>query len=340
MPTASSSPPVARLRTPGELLAAVPLLCGFVPAASLVLLCLHGPRRHLVLTARVDLPPPGCERALAEQLADTVLRAGADEVVLSAWSDVEEERPHADVVREVARACERAGVVLSDALLVRGGRWWSYLCDEEACCPSAGTALPASSPSVDVLAAHRALEGRAVLPSREALAASLDPLDADEAVLHRALEDRARRLAVAGRERVGGEALTRWRRALQEPPDDARAAALVVALVDRLVRDTVMTWALDDEEALLGLVLHLARRTPAPHDAPLCAVLAWLAHARGDGALANVALDRALASDPECSLAQLGRAGLDQQVPPAEVRGLLARTREVLRAQHPWTVAP
>jgi hypothetical protein len=44
---------------------------------------------------------------------------------------------------------------------------------------------------------------------------------------------------------------------------------------------------------------------------------------RGDGALANVALERALAGEPGYSFALLLRAALDACLPPAEVRRLI-----------------
>lgn len=337
MPAASR--PVARLRTPAELLAAVPLLCGFVPAASLVLLCLAGPRHRLVLTARVDLPAEGDEARLVADLVRTVERAGAQQVVLGVWSDAAGARPHRTLVHAVRDACGEVGVEVADALLVRNGRWWSYACLGERCCPADGTPLPSGGPGVELLAAAGALDGRAVLPSRQDLAASVSGPAGDDACAAVARLDEAtgtwqERVAVDGRARAVRAALAAWRRALAadpaHPPQGAGAAELVTALADVGVRDEVLTWALEDGDQLLGLLLHLARGTPAPHDAALCTVLAWTAYARGDGALANVALDRALATDPGCSLALLARQALDAAVLPAQVRAVLVATRDVL----------
>jgi hypothetical protein len=46
-------------------------------------------------------------------------------------------------------------------------------------------------------------------------------------------------------------------------------------------------------------------------------VLAWFAYAGGDGTLANIALARALRSDPDYSLARLVETSLDHQLPPS-----------------------
>jgi hypothetical protein len=65
------------------------------------------------------------------------------------------------------------------------------------------------------------------------------------------------------------------------------------------------------------------RRGPAPFDAApatLLAVSAWL---RGDGAMANVALERALESRPGYTLARLLAQGLTGCLPPAALRAMV-----------------
>src|SRR3712207_9173514 len=61
---------VVRIGDSGELAAALPVLVGFRPRESLVLVALTGPdARRVGLTARVDIPPPEDARRLAEVLA-------------------------------------------------------------------------------------------------------------------------------------------------------------------------------------------------------------------------------------------------------------------------------
>ena len=73
MPTLSPSPspaePVVRLRTPPEIVRAVPQLLGFHPAASIVVLGLAGARLRLRMTMRVDLPAQESAEELAEYIA-------------------------------------------------------------------------------------------------------------------------------------------------------------------------------------------------------------------------------------------------------------------------------
>jgi len=345
--------PVARLRGPGDLAAALPHLCGFVPTESLVVVALHGLRRRVGLTMRVDLPSRDNEDLLAADLVDRLAVAGADATMLVLCTEAEASGslPRARLVRRFRAAALRGGLDVGDALLVRSGRWWSYVCDDERCCPAEGTPLDSEhSEAVGLVQAHAALEGRAVLASREDLVASLAPpagaaRDAAAAALVEAEHERAAQVCGRGRAATGRCSLTLWRQAVAwagRPPLDlpaATAATLVVSLGDCLVRDEVLGWVLDDDAALLTLLLSLAAASPAPWDAPVCTLLAWLAHARGDGGLANVALDRALLAQPGYALALLSRQALDGQVLPAQVRELLADSRRVLRTAHPWTAA-
>ena len=96
------------------------------------------------------------------------------------------------------------------------------------------------------------------------------------------------------------------------------------------MRDQVAAWCLDRRDPLLGLLLQLCRSAVPPHDAPLCAVLAWVAYASGQGALALVAVDRALRTDPAYSLARLLEQAADRVVPPEQVRDVLRTAAEDL----------
>ena len=350
--TSRARQPVARLHGPGEIAAVVPMLCGFVPAESLVVVCLHGKRSRVGLTMRIDLPPADVEPDLVAQVLGRLRVDGGRGVLVVVYtqdSDVEGELPRGALVEQLAAGCRRAGVTLSDALLVRAGRWWSYVCDDVSCCPADGTPLDTeATAAVGLVAAVQALDGQAVLPSRADLVASISPPTGPAAQtatsrLRATDQARARRVAVEGRVRVGQDALRLWRHTLDhafEPPNELApetAAILVVSLTDVLVRDEVISWALEDNAAVLGLLLSLARSCGPPHDSAVCTAVAWVAHLRGDGALANVALDRALACDPEYSMAQLGRQALDGQVPPTQMRSLMAESRRLQRQLHPWT---
>ena len=323
---------VPRLRTPGEIAAVAPLLVGFAPEESLVALSLRGPRSRVGLVLRVDLTD---SPALVEQVVSALVADGARSALLlvhTATPSAGEEHPWAPLVAAVEARLQERRVAVPEALLVRDGRWWSYRC-RLACCPPQGLPVEEASGQVGAVAAEQALRGRAPLRSRAELVASVAPALALGAAPAQQRQDRAvaelRRQLREDPEGARRRALARWRTALdrweQRPvdvdPEDA--AALVAALHAVLVRDQVAAWCLDRPEALLGLLLHLCRGAVPPHDAPVCAVLAWVAYAQGQGALALVAVERALRTDPGCSLAALLDEALEQVVPPERVRAAL-----------------
>ncbi len=315
--TSVSSRPVARLSSPGDLVATVPALCGFRPQDSVVLLSLRGTRLRLGLTIRVDLPAPSAADACAALLADRVQQDGASAAVLVVYADA----PQPALADLCAAALEQRGLRVVEALHVATGRWTSYRCTGP-CCPPEGT--PVGEAPALVRAEH-ALGGRAVLDTREDLVRALAPPRAPVDVSS----------ARAGAP-VHAEAVRQARDALALVAaggtlDGPAAAVLALALHDVRVRDEVATWALDDDDALLALAHQVAAQVGAPWDAPVCTVLAWAAYCRGDGARANVALDRALRSDPQHALALLLREALDGALPPAEVRRTLRATAEAVR---------
>jgi hypothetical protein len=105
---------------------------------------------------------------------------------------------------------------------------------------------------------------------------------------------------------------------------DAEVARVVWGLRDVEVRDLALGLALGAEPAAAELLwTECTRRAPAPLDAApatLLAVSAWL---RGDGAMANVALARALDSEPGYGLARLLGDALAACVTPADLRAML-----------------
>lgn len=337
-PVTAPASAVVRLRSPGDVVAAVPYLCGFPPSESLVGLSLRGARKRLGLTMRLDLPAPGAEREVAELFGERLAADGAAAVALVVWS---ESPPATSLVRAVTAACDRRGVEVTEALHVRAGRWTSYLCTGP-CCPATGTPVR-PGPAAGLLEAGQVLSGQALLGSRSELAASLAP-PVDLAAARRRQEAAQRALELQGarsgrrevRERAVAAALDALRRVADGRALEADdAVRLGVSLADVLVRDEVLTWALDDSDSTLALLQQVVRQVLAPHDVPACTALAWVAYERGNGALANVALDRALAGDPGYSLALLVRQCLDAGLPPRHLRATMRGTRRLLPLRSP-----
>jgi hypothetical protein len=345
-----ADPPLTvRLSDPGDLAAALPHLIGFSPRESLVAVSLRGRAGvRLGLTARVDLPAPehreqvvgGVVRSLVTDRPDAVLLAvvseDGDETALlpgGARPTTAGELPHRGLVHEAVLAFDAVGVPVRDALLVRDGRWWSYDCDRACCAPGAGTALPAGT---SPLAAAATLTGQVVEADRAALVRRIAPVGflAAEGMARACDEvgdDLARRTAQQGWDEVREEA---WDAVLAavgaagpgsgQRLSDRQVARLAWGLRDVDLRDRALTLALGRSAAAAEVVwTELTRRAPTPLDAAPATLLAVTAWVRGDGALANVALERALTSEPSYTFAALLRAALDQCLRPAEVRRLI-----------------
>jgi len=335
-----------RISGPGDLLDALPRMIGFVPTNSAVMVALRPPRDRVTLTIRVDLPVRRQEASTARFLAGHAQRAGATSAVLVIYDDrpPREGRrwPGASLTREMRTALRNNGkLALADAVLVSNGRWRSLLCKDRSCCPASGQPLrDQSRPSA--FTAALVARGASALPSRAALAASVaGPSGPAAAAL-------ARLQAVAAEELVArieaGEtvdevraetvaffraALVAWASAAWEPLPDEFAARLLAGLVDIGARDVVLGWAGErDTDDLFSLLLVLAARAVEPLDVPVLTALAWVAYARGDGGLANIAVERALSSDPDYTMARLVASGLVAGLHPRHVREV---SREVGR---------
>lgn len=320
--TAPAQRPVAKLSTPGDIVASIPVLCGFPPRDSVVLISLRGPRKRVGLTLRLDLPPEALELQAAVSLAERMVRDGAGCAVVAVFAD----RRRDALVDALMGQLERRGVSLVEALHVAAGRWSSYVC-AGSCCPPEGTPVP---PVPSLIEAQRVLDGRPVLASRDELVQSLAPpvllarAEAEQR-LAEADEELAELLLAEGRAGWREAVLAQGREALAlvaggGAVDRSTLARLAIGVHDVAVRDEMATWALDDSDALLSLVTQVVRRVPPPDDAPACTLLAWVAYERGHGAMVNVALERALDSDPSYRMALLLQAALDGQLPPSEIR--------------------
>ncbi|MGH3255097.1 MAG: DUF4192 domain-containing protein [Streptosporangiaceae bacterium] len=340
---------VVQAGSPTALLAVVPHLLGFVPDLSLVVIGTTPPRDRIRVTLRYDLPDPP-DADLAEDIAAHAAGVlGAQRLPAAMAVGYGPEALVAPVAGAFLDAAHLAGITLHDILRVENGRYWSYRCHDEACCPAAGVpfdggAHPASAAMDDA--------GLRVLPGRAAVAARIAPLGGDTAesmrqATRRAEQHVARLLArVRKSSRIGaarrmiaaeglaavGAMITRYRTDGQFT-SDYEIARISVALRDLRVRDDA--WARMDPEhadAYLRLWTDVVRRAQPGHVAPAASLLAFVAWQSGDGALANVSLDRALNDDPGYSMALLLRQVIGAGAPPSLAR--LPMTPEEVAASY------
>jgi Domain of unknown function (DUF4192) len=338
-----------RASSPQELLAVVPLLLGFMPEASLVVIGLAPPRDRVRVTLRYDLPRPPDEDVIADLVAHAVGVLGSQRLAAAIAVGYGPEALVIPVAGALLDAAHQAGIDLYDVLRVEDGRYWSYACGDEACCPVAGvpfdaTAHPASADMPGV--------GKQVLAGRAAVAARVAPVGGIAAESMRQATRRAeqhvtqllakvrkssrigaaRRMIAAEGLAAVGQMITRYRGGGRFTTD-YEIARITVALGDLRVRDDA--WARMDPahaEPHQRLWIDVTRRAQPGHVAPPAALLAFVAWQTGDGALANVALDRALADDPSYSMALLLRQVIGAGASPALAR--LPMTPEEVAASY------
>ena len=278
--------------SPAALLTLVPHLLGFVPEASLVVIGVARPRDRIRVTLRYDLPEPPEPDLVADIVAHAVAVLRTQRLTAAAAVAYGPETlvtPLADELRDAAR---QAGIDLCEFLRAQDGRYWSYMCGNEACCPAVGVPFEPDPQAAQAAALIGA--GTPVLASRAAVAARVAPLGgiASESMrqaTRRAEQHVARLLAKVRRSaRIGaarhmiaaeglaavGQMITRYRGGGRFT-SDYEIARITVALRDLRVRDDA--WARMDPahaDAHLRLWTDVVRRAQPGYVAAPAALLA------------------------------------------------------------------
>jgi hypothetical protein len=347
---AGDSQAAVRIGSPAALLALVPQLLGFDPQMSVVVLGAEPPRGRVRLTLRFEVPETP-DLALADEIGrravGTLMAQGFRAGVAVGYGPGRLVTPVADAVRRQAAG---SGFRLAEMLRAEGGRYWSYLCTEPSCCSPDG--VPYDVASHSVTSAFAGAGAPPVLASREELAALVAPLDGPEGeamyqATLQATERSGRLVAEAASSGRRGEArrliasagLDAVREAIGtyqaggEFASDDDAAWLSVMLCDLRIRDDA--WSRmepEHKDAHRRLWTDLTRRARPGFVAPAASLLAFVAWQCGNGALANVALDRAQADTPDYSMAKLLREVIDSGAPPRMAR--LPMTPEEVAASY------
>ena len=317
-PSPSPGPATFVARTPLDLIALVPVVLGFHPQDSVVLLTFGPPGG--AFHARVDLPP---DRAGQLEVVDVLVSAVAANGVRRAAAllytdDVEAAQSQAELL--TGRLLE-LGVEIIDVLRVDDGRWHPM--------PDDGSAGTAYELETHPFTAERVFAGQVVHRDRAQLADSLVGTDEDDAVQVALAATRFADLvrtsaeaAASAPELLRTEAIWLQRRLLRRVehggafgPGEAGRILVLASLVP--TRDAA--WATIDRETSgthVELWRELVRRCPRDLLPGACSLLAFAAWQHGDGALAWCALDRCLEVDPDYSMAQCVAEVLTRAVPP------------------------
>ncbi|MFI8090463.1 DUF4192 domain-containing protein [Streptomyces sp. NPDC086080] len=359
------------LRSPSELADALPYLLGYRPEDSIVLVALHdrdgrgrfGGRARLGIPGNAD-DWPAAARQLVHGLVTGSERRGArpEQMVVFLCREPGRDESGRQVkerlgplARTLRLECGALDIPVVEALCVSGGRFWSYCCDVEACCPAEGT--PLGLPGTSVLAAAAAYAGLQVRGTLGELRARFLPWETPASLEQQKALDAAgmalvpRILDAASRQEVAARTLSLAERVMDRlaaaPPvsgtlpadlrdDDLlghdEAATLILGLQDRTTRDRAAEWMEGVEAgAALRLWRALARRCVGPygeHAAAPLTLAGWVAWSTGDELEAREALAMALGADPDYLFARLLHQACNEGLDPESVRRCLRTERE------------
>ncbi len=361
---------LVRLRSAGDVADALPYLLGHDPDNSVVIIGVHRPHGRLLGRVYSGIPSdPAGWRETAEAMASCLVeesrkRNGAPPdaalvclcqtpVADARGQDVKERlRPLAQLLRT---SCGALDVPVIEAICMSAGRYWSYCCATEDCCPPSGNELPRAGSSP--MAAAAAYAGIRVRQAPDRRPERLAPLAGDAAVRQVRAFDAAAAALVRPMLGASGDVaavraatlelaervIARFRRApaaIDEISPDARddalitsqeAARLILGLQDRVTRDIAAEWMEGAEApAALRLWRALARRCVgefAEHAAAPLTLAGWVAWSTGDASGAQTALARALEADPQCTFAGLLLQACREGVDPEGLRRCMRQQR-------------
>jgi uncharacterized protein DUF4192 len=316
----------ARQLDPGGLIASLPALIGFHPTGSVLVIGFTSTTTRLTAECvlRVDIPAPGERAAICEQLSTALIKQEIDLVAVVVIAEPAVPGgpvPHREVADLLLDAFHQAHVEVAEALwaarIEAGVPWRCYV-------DPARTGLVSDPPTVPVTAAA-VLAGQPIYASRADLA---DRLAADPAPV---LARRARQLAALPSVQPD-QAVALLDRAIDQTNassaqavlDEDTVVGLAHALTHPAVREAGLRCALSDRAgAAVAVWTVLTRRAPRAVVAHPASLLATGVYLLGDGVLANLALDIALAADPNHPLAGVVRICLDNVIRPDQFRALL-----------------
>jgi len=313
----STDPTTLTARCPEDVLALVPVLLGFLPSQSVVMLTFGAAQ---AFHARVDRPAdPDEVPEVVESLLGPARRHRVRRVVFVIYGDGDRLSDQlADTLRD---EFTDAGIEIAEMFRADGERWFPLLHDHDGVADRGVAYDIASHPFL----AHAVLRGQVTHDSRAALAASLE-VDPERAgrvgELVAALPDQCLWVDGAPAEKLLAEGewvhkLVRHRTASGTVPTDEEVARLLLAIQIRRIRDAAWSsLSRATAQQHVSFWTDVCRQTPAELLAPPAALLGWAAWQAGHGALAWCAADLADRCDPDYLLTHYLAHALEHAIPP------------------------
>jgi uncharacterized protein DUF4192 len=294
-----------------DLLAAVAVNCGYHPAEQIGVAAFR--RKRLLFVAVEALPTdgnPGRTRPPSLPLiVHLALQRGVSSVFIIGYGEAADVDP---VAYTAIAMFDRSGIKVKDVLRVTGNRYFSLVCPDPRCCPPDGVELDLSTSAVTATAVHA---GYVTLPSRAALVASIAAVSGAERAAMMAATGRAASRAFALTDAQGLDGMLRAtaaaiKQAIARYRDGGRLhddemAWLTVHLLTEPARAMALGAVRPGEPWHEALWSDVTRRCDQQLAAAPAAFLAFAAWQNGNGALANIAVDRALDADGDFPFAKL-----------------------------------
>ncbi|MEQ6901438.1 DUF4192 domain-containing protein [Nocardioides sp. YIM 152588] len=308
-PTGGRPPLRLTARSPEDLLALAPVLLGFWPEQSVVMLT-FGARRPF--HARLDLPGRRADAAeVAELFLEPARRHGVRGVVFLFYSeDVADAEPTWAALRRGAR---RSGVAVLQALWADARRY-RRLDRAQGEATAHGEAPVEYDVSSHPFVVQAMVEGRLPFRTRAEMVASLRSDPTAVAAVEAALAG----AGAPGAEPAPGQVAAWVRRQVGRAPSAATIAEVMPALGSppSAPAEVALGQASGDADEERWLWAGVLPQVPESHVPAVATLLGFAAWRAGDGAMAWAAVDRARGVAPDDAGAARLAALLEMAVPP------------------------
>ncbi len=320
-------PAVVTLHDASDVVAMVPYLVGYLPAESLVVIGLTGPRQRVGPVLRADLPPADRLAEATLQVCAVLSQHGIPSAFLLGFS-VDGARVEG-ALRALVGALNDVGVRVVDAVRADGGSWWRVVDTDGSVTDAPAEAGVPYDPGCMRVSAEAVAAGLTYGAdrdeSRRLFVTDLDKRGEVTALLDRLRVHPGGQTAGPADPRTAAMELVHRGMTADQPLGTGELARLGLAVADLACRDIL--WAMMERAtacAHLELWSQVARAMPDDlFAAPACLAgfAAWLA---GDGTVARHAVDRVLELAPTYSMARLLEEALDRFVDPRSWDSVLA----------------
>lgn len=322
------------LSTPHDLLAAVPFLIGYHPKDSLVVISLKG--GSIGMAMRVDFPTND-QKLIAVRgatLTSHLVRENAEGAIVIGYLPSSLLKT-LDPLRPYIEKIEAADIAIQEIIEVRKDRFRSLLCTDILCCPADGTEIPPLSdsritaeqvalgrpmPFLDLEEMQGSISALPKSAESRALKSAINKFEESEVIEDADNDEQSQLTQILENQREGARAVDLLAQIFIEQgsvTDLHLIAQVLVRLQDLQVRDYSMGIStIDTVEQLWSMWRWLLRIAPKGYVAPVAVIFATMSYEKGEGALAQRALERALEDDSRYQMAKLLRRTFAAGWPP------------------------